>query len=82
MRVVFKEPLVLFIQKVRVQEKEGRIGAVLFPGRARRMPSTAKLDGSDRGGMKRSRRSTRTRKSVELMGEVQAGIFWLILLSQ
>lgn len=41
MRLVFKEPLVLSLQKLRVQEKEGRIEAVLFPEMVR-MTSTAK----------------------------------------
>lgn len=48
MRLVFKEPLVLFLQKLRAQEKEG-MEAVLFPEMVR-MTSTAKTgEGWGRG---------------------------------
>lgn len=39
MRIVFKDSLVLFLQKVRVQEKEEIIEAQLLPEMARRMAS-------------------------------------------
>ncbi|KAL6035930.1 hypothetical protein STEG23_027752, partial [Scotinomys teguina] len=44
-------------RKVRMREKEGRIGTALFPAMARTLTSTAKLGGPDRGGTEEERKS-------------------------